>query len=110
MRYTEEQKNEAISLAEQIGALKASEQLKVSYQSLLMWKKKKAQGAQNAASAEGAEHAENATEKKVRNSSKANQPLELEVQILRNEVAQLKKQLVKQSNAIQALSKVDEQD
>ncbi len=101
MRYTAQQKENALKLADAIGAGKASEQLSISYQSLLAWRKKMVR---DTVPAEPAPH----VEKNSKTSGKANQPLEQEAHILRHEITQLKKQLVRQSAAIQALSKVDE--
>ena len=41
MRYNDEQKADALKLADEIGAKKASEQLSIAYPTILDWRKKR---------------------------------------------------------------------
>ncbi len=104
MRYTTQQKKDALKLAQEIGAKNASEQLSISYQSLLAWRK---QYVEDAAAGESFT-AVSPDLKKAANSSKKVQSPELQVQLLRSEIVRLKSQLVRQSQAIQALSTVED--
>jgi len=99
MRYNEKQKADALKLADDIGAKKASAQLSIAYPTILDWRKKRTEA--HAATHElpsvspGAADAENL-------------PLEMKVQLLQQENAQLKAQLAKQAKAIHALSPLAE--
>ena len=99
VRYTEEQKAEALRLADEIGTKKASERLSIAYQSIVTWRKK---GIKPAALAE-----ESPTVA-LQDVACGNQnlSLEMQVQLLRQENVLLKGQLARQAKAIHALSPI----
>ena len=97
VRYTEEQKAAALKLADKIGAKKASDQLSISYPTILNWRKTKE---------EASVIAEEPPPVKLKVADSPKLPLELQVQLLQQENAQLKVQLARQSQAIHALSPI----
>ena len=99
VRYTEEQKAEALKLADEISVKKASEQLSISYQSLLAWRKKRVEPAVLI------EDSPLPSPQPVV-SEKQNLSLEMQVQLLKQENTQLKVQLARQTKAIHALSQI----
>jgi transposase-like protein len=101
MRYTEQQKADALKLVDEIGATKASEQLSVSYATLLAWRKHRTVDVVPTDPVHVAGE-------KITAPRDDDQPLEAQVRMLKHEVAQLKAQLVRQSKAIQALSSIEE--
>ena len=99
VRYTAEQKADALKLADEIGTKKAGEQLSISYQSLLGWRKK------GIMPAESAEESPVAPIQDVI-SNNQNLTLDMQVQLLKQENEQLKAQLTRQTKAIHALSQL----
>ena len=101
MRYTEEQKADALKLVDQIGAKKTSEQLSIAYPTILDWRKKRAEAAALAKEVPS-------TSPDVAGSSAEGPSLEMQVQLLQQENAQLKAQLARQAKALHALSPVED--
>ena len=98
-RYTAEEKDNALKLAEEIGAPKAAEQLGISYASMLDWRKK-ANAVQAPEELPEAPEAQAVVEPSASNDF----PLELRVRLLQQENDQLRAQLARQTNAIHALT------
>ena len=103
MRYNDEQKADALKLVDEIGAKKASEQLSISYPTILDWRKKR-EATPIPASIEEVP-SEPPT---ISVSNDEILALETQVQLLQQENAQLKEQLARQAKAISALSPIDE--
>jgi transposase len=101
MRYNESQKTDALKLADEIGAKKASEQLAISYPTILDWRKKRA-----AASESARESASGFSRVAIQRMD--NPSLEMRVQLLQLENAQLREQLARQAKALHELSPVGE--
>ena len=99
MRYTEKQKADALKLVDEIGAKKASKQLSIAYPTVLDWRKKR-----DAVAASVLPERAQAAPLKAAASNKESLPLEMQVQLLQQENAQLKAQLARQAKAIHALS------
>ena len=95
MRYNEQQKADALKLADEIGAKKASEQLSIAYPTILDWRKK---------SVEITEIADEAPSIPLTIEDSDGITLAVQVQLLQQENAQLKAQLARQTEAIHALS------
>jgi len=104
MRYSEEQKSDALKLADEIGAKKASEQLSIAYPTILDWKKKRAE---SATPTELPEESPSATPP-VAVPCAEDPSLEMQVRLLQQENAQLRTQLARQATAIHALSPLEE--
>ena len=100
MRYTENQKTEALKLVDEIGAKKASEQLSISYPTILDWRKKRAAAVASGVAVSGFA--------KGLLSQHDNPSLEMQVQLLQHENTLLKSQLTRQAKALHALSPVEE--
>ena len=100
MRYNETQKMDALKLADEIGAKKASEQLSIAYPTILDWRKKRVEAAVVVEETPPAlpDVAVCAVE---------NPSLEMQVRLLQQENAQLKTQLARQAKAIHALSPME---
>ncbi len=101
VRYSEQQKSDALKLASEIGTNKASKQLSIACSTLLAWQKQRSD-----ATIPG--HLTPFADEEISNHEYSDQPLEFQVQMLRQEIAELKQQLVRQSSAIQALTKIEE--
>ena len=101
MRYSQEQKADALKLADEIGAKKASEQLSISYPTILDRRKKRAE-------ADVVIKESPSTSPDVVIPDVVNPSLEMQVKLLQQENAQLKTQLARQAKAIQALSPIEE--
>jgi len=104
MRYTVEQKSEALKLVDEIGAKKASAQLSIAYPTILDWRKKR----KNTPPIIAAEEVSSVSPQ-VAVFSDGNPALEMQVQLLQHENTQLKTQIARQAKAIHALSPVVEQ-
>jgi len=102
MRYSEDQKADALRLADKIGAKKASKQLLIAYPTILDWRKKR-EGISEPVMIEELLPASPA----VVVPSDESHTLEMQVQLLQQENAQLKTQLARQAMAIHALSPID---
>ena len=103
MRYNYEQKADALKLADEIGAKKASEQLSIAYPTILEWRKKR-----EVTPAPVVVEEISSTLPVVAVPSDESHTLEMQVQLLQQENAQLKTQLARQATAIHALSPVEE--
>ena len=103
MRYNDEQRVNALKLADEIGAKKASEQLSIAYPTILDWKKKRAE---SGTSTELAEELPSAATP-VAVPCVEDPSLEMQVRLLQQENAQLKTQLARQATAIHALSPIE---
>ena len=103
MRYTDAQKTDALQLADKIGAKKASEQLSISYPTILDWRKKR----EGAPAPEVVEELPPTPTSTTEVPCVENHTLEMRVQLLQQENAQLKTQLVRQAQAIHALSPLE---
>jgi len=101
MRYNDDQKADALKLADEIGAKKASEQLSISYPTILDWRKKRAEAA------DVVEESPSASPSIVI-PDVVNPSLEMQVRLLQQENAQLKTQLARQAKAIHALSPMED--
>jgi transposase-like protein len=99
MRYNEDQKADALKLADEIGAKKASKQLSIAYPTILEWRKKRSDALATV---------EEVPSAPLEVSDAENLSLEMKVQLLQQENAQLKIQLARQAKAIHALSPVAE--
>lgn len=102
-RYTYDEKVNALKRAEEIGFPKASKELNISYASLLDWRKK----ANSPVLPEG-QSEEQETQEALEPTVSTGFPLELEVQMLRQENALLRLQLAQRAKAIHALTPVEE--
>jgi len=105
MRYNDKQKADALKLADEIGAKKASEQLSIAYPTILDWKKKR-EGMPVSTVIEEAP----AVPLEDAVSGNENRTLEMQVKLLQQENKQLKTQLARQAQAIHALSPIDGRD
>ena len=103
MRYNDEQKADALKLADEIGAKKASEQLSIAYPTILDWRKKR-----DETSAPVIVEELPPASPAVAVPSDESHTLEMQVQLLQQENAQLKIQLVRQTKAIHSLSPIAE--
>ena len=101
MRYNDEQKADALKLADEIGARKASEQLSIAYPTILDWRKKRAEAAVEVEESPPAVPV-------VADCDVENPSLEMQVQLLKQENTLLKVQLARQAKAIHALSPMEE--
>ena len=101
MRYNDEQKADALKLADEIGAKKASEQLSISYPTILDWRKKRAE-------ADVVVEESPSASPNVVIPDDVTPSLEMQVRLLQQEKAQLKTQLARQAKAIHALSPIVE--
>ena len=97
------QKADALLLADKIGAKKASEQLSISYPTILDWRKKR-EGVPTPAIVEKLTLPPTST---MEVPCVENQSLEMRIQLLQQENAQLKTQLTRQAQAIHALSPLE---
>jgi len=103
MRYTDAQKADALQLADKIGAKKASEQLSISYPTILDWRKKR-EGVPAPIVVEELQPPPTSTTEVP---CIENHTLEMRIQLLQQENAQLKTQLARQAQAIHALSPLE---
>ena len=97
MRYNETQKMDALKLADEIGARKASERLSIAYPTILDWRKKRA------------EHSSQPEEAPLAlptagEGISEDLPPEMQVRLLKHQNEQLKTQVARLSRAIHALT------
>ena len=104
MRYTVEQKADALKLADEVGAKKASEQLSISYPTILDWRKKR----EDTPIIVAVEEVPSVAPQVVIPDDGDPTP-EMQVQLLQQENAQLRTQIARLSKAIHAMSPVEEQ-
>lgn len=109
-RYTQREKDEALKLADEIGARQAAEQQGVSYASLLNWRKEinatlKSEDILDADVQPDASESIDENEGSCENHAL---PHEIQIHLLRQEIAHLKAECVRQAKAIHALTPIEE--